>query len=231
MVIGDEFVRKTAKNHFLHTRRPDTFAIKHYEVNVITGDTADKNNNFFTGRICNAMVHLFNKSVNMPKIVAIVLEDDLINHIGDQGIGTTEHYAVYIEDIIKDFKRISEKFKAILPDSATRVNWPKLVFIVPTLHRNYDNYGQRKIFNEVLEAVTKEHEKICWSLKLLQIWDENDCQLFLKREQRFTREGLNNLWYAIDKTFAFCNRKMFREEARNSPSLGKRKYGQSTTEQ
>ena len=214
-MVGEEFVRRTARQHFIHNRSTDAYAINHFEVNIITGDTLENHNRFLTGRICNGMIYLFNTSINMPKMVFVILEDDMINYTPVQGVGAAEHYEVYIEDIIRDFNRIVNSFKQIIPKSATRCNWPKLIFINATLHRNYNNYRLHKEFNEVLDTVTNHHNNV-WSAKLLQLWDENDINLFLKHEQRFTKDGLDVFWSAVDRTIAFCNRRMECEEAKYS---------------
>ena len=163
------------------------------------------------------MVSLFNKSVNMSKFVAVILENDVINSVDINSCKEAlEHYIIIIENIVKDFNKIVDKFRLILPAYAARPNWPKLVFILPTLHRSYNDYEHRKVFIETIETVCKNQNNV-WPVKLLHVWDKNDARLFNKNDQKHTREGMETLWAAIDNTLAFCNRKLHREDAKMKP--------------
>ena len=62
----------------------------------------------------------------------------------------------------------------------------------------------RKIFNKVLEVSVQNYD-YAYSLKLRKVWNEQDPALYLKREGRFTAQGLNAYWEAIDKTVKFAN--------------------------
>ena len=230
MIIGDTFVRKSAKQHLINSRREDLTCLKQFEVNVATGDTYDRNNPYFTGRICNSLIKLINNSINMPKLVVLIVENDIINEVKCDGIGSSEHYIAYIENIIKDFKRVIEQFREILPISGQRNTWPKLLFLPATLHRNYsfNKYRERKVFNEVLSTISDHHKDTVWALKLMQVWNENDLSLYSKTEQRYTKEGLDTFWRAVDRTIAFGNRKLNRETNRPPPKMSNMTEGEES---
>ena len=106
-----------------------------------------------------------------------------------------------------------ESFSIRLPEQAKRNGWPKLIFLASTLHRNYNDYGDRKAFNLALDTVCAKHNDVL-PLRLLQIWNENDTNLYSATEQRYIAAGLPKLWAAIDRTIAFCSKKMSRDELR-----------------
>ena len=49
----------------------------------------------------------------------------------------------------------------------------------------------------------------------MQVWDENNMNIFSHREQRFTSEGLHIYWKAVDRTIAYANQRLIREVMRN----------------
>ena len=146
----------------------------------------------------------------MPKMVVVILEDDLIKYVGS-GNYVDIYYAKYIEEIIKDFHRLKDKMSNLLPSNSKRTGWPRLVFIQPTLHRYYSNYELRQKLIATIEETIKPFNDV-WALKLLQIWDKNNCNYYRYEQQSHTGEGLQALWMAIDRTIHFANQKVIREE-------------------
>ena len=176
-------------------------------------------NPFLIGRINNAMIQGFNNAINMPKMVVIVIENDIINDLKDKDPTTKhEYYGRFLEYIIKTFQETSEKFRKLLPVAAQRPGWPKLIFITPTLHRFYKDYDARVKFIETLNIVAAQYANV-WAVKLLQVWDENNTSIYLKYEQRYTGDGLNILWRAVDRSISFCNRKIIREDGKSDSEL------------
>ena len=212
ILVGDSFVRKTAKANFLHLNKDTAYATNNMEVIIKAGDPYDTNiKNFFTARINNAMVQAFNEVTNMPKMVVVILESDLIDAVSGEGDEVIMYYGRYLEDIIDDFHKIVKEMRQILPENAMKRGWPRLVFIIPTTHRNYTDKQKRQWFIDTLLTVVKYYDDV-WALKLIQVWDENNCNIFSKRDNIFSREGLQIFWSAVDRTMAFCSRKITREE-------------------
>ena len=208
IIAGDTFVAKTAKIHFL--RLKNCFTTQHFETTIKASDRYNTSNAFINARICNAMVSGFEHAQNMPKLVVLVLENDVINAV-EKGKYAPIFYNRMIADVIKEFHKIVEKFRKLLPVYAQRQNWPKLVFIMPTLHRFFNDYDDRRTFIDSLEKMVKDHDDVM-ALKLLQVWNENNPNFFYQQQQRYSGEGLNALWSAIDKTIAYCSRKITRDD-------------------
>ena len=212
-MVGDTFVNRTARGSFLRNEHENAYTINNFEVGISAVDKSVAHNPYITSRLNNAMVNLFNGAINMPKIVVVVLEEDLINEVSYEGNAATECYAKYLTEIIDDFHRITTAFRQVLPNNAKKQGWPKLLMIPATLHDDYDNNNARVLFNDTLEAVAQYHNDVC-PLKLLQVWDPHDHSIYSKTEQRYINGGVNRLWSAIDRTIAFCNRRICREDAR-----------------
>ena len=214
IMVGDTFVRRSARQTFL--RLENCLTTSWFEVHIKTSDL-NCTNPYLIGRINNAITAGFNVAPNMPKIVALILEADLINEV--RGLKyerqKQEYYGKFIEAIVTHFHDVKGRFDTLLPVNGKRPGWPKLALIMATLHRNYtrSDYDDRRKFNETLQIVAKKHKDV-WPLKLIQVWDENNNNLFIHREQRMTSEGYTAYWKAIDRTLVYCNKQIKIEDNR-----------------
>ena len=181
----------------------------HFETVIKASDRYNTSNAFINAGISNAIVHGLERVQNIPKMVVLVLENDIINSV-EKGKYAVIFYNRMIADIIKDCKKAAGKLSKLLPVNAKRTGWPKLIFIMPTLHRYFNDYDDRRTFIESLEKTVKEHKNV-WVMKLLQVWDENNANFFYHEQQRYSGAGLNALWQAVDKTIAYCSRKITRD--------------------
>ena len=209
VILGDIFVRQTAKSQFL--RLKDAYS-KRFDIDIAAGDIFSDVNQV-TCRITNAYVQKLNNCINMPKIVLVVLENDIINEVELKSFGVSEYYGRHIEEIINECNKITLEFANILPFQAKRDGWPKFIWVSPTQH-NYTPLQKvmRGKFTEVLENIAQHHRNV-WPVKLRQIWDENNNSLFSHANNKFTNEGLHTFWTAIDRTLKYCDKKITRQEA------------------
>ena len=210
IVLGDLFVRRTAKAQFL--RLKDAYS-KRFDIEIAAGDIFSEVDQI-TCRISNAYIDKLNNCVNIPKMVFIVIENDIINDVELKSFGVTEFYGRYIEEIINECNKITLEFANILPFQSKRDGWPRFVWIVPTQHNNYSPLQKelRMKFAEVLENIAQHHRNV-WTLKLRQVWDENNNSLFSHSNNKFTNEGLHTFWTAFDRTVKYCDKKINRQEA------------------
>ena len=213
MVVGAAFVRKTAKNDFLHMK--DCYSTMRFKPHIVAGDKHSSINPYFTSRLHNALVQGLEKCSTIPKMVIVVLEDDLIHHIGEVR-ESQEYYKHYIEAIYQDFAETCKKLHTMMPTSSKRENWPKIIMIEASIHRYYKNIQSRKDFNEEAQIAAKKFQNI-WSVALKQIWNEHNLNLYRFDEQKFTGEGLCTFWKAVDRTIMFCDKKISRFEAQMDP--------------
>ena len=77
------------------------------------------------------------------------------------------------------------------------------------MHINFNNKHQRRAVNKAMEKEVKRlGDEDIWQMSLRQVWDENNRNIFLKQENRFTSEGLNIFWLAVDRTILYCDKKI-----------------------
>ena len=212
VIVGDAFVRKSAKN--MYGRTKNSYGTTKFEVKIGAADKFSNNNPFITTRIINSFIKQLNDCQNMPKIIMLVLEDDLINNIKEtKRDAATIIFEEYIEFIMREFNAAISHFSELLPSNAKRQGWPKKVILLPSMHRNYTQTSLqlRRALGEVMENKAKENEFM--SLKLVQVWDQHHQNYVKSDNNQITNEGLLSFWEAVDRTIRFCDKKMIRAEA------------------
>ena len=213
IIAGDRFVRTTAKN--VYFRISNCFGATRYETTIASADKYSNNNPFMLTRITNAIQRELNASINCPKMIVLILEEDLIDEIGEKDRKKASiYFEIYVRFIIREINNMVEKFRHLLPENAKQDGWPKIVLIEPSVHRNYDYemLRMRQDLGEVLRFHSKGKNDV-WAMQLIQIWNKNDINLVKPENNKITQEGIIALWKAIDRTIRFCDKKMIRAEA------------------
>ena len=223
IIVGDNFVRRTAKSHFL--RLKDSYS-QRFEIDIATGDVFSSNE-YITSRMTNALIEKLNVCINLPKLIVFIPENDFIQEIEYKGWGVTEYYGKYLEEIINETNKLIMEFLSELPSKSKRDGWPKVVWILPTLHKNYSPQDRelRIKFTETIENIAQHHKNV-WSVKLKQVWDEDNISLYSHLNRKYTNEGYHTFWTAVDRTIKFCDRKITRLEIGNEMNLYRQNFKQ-----
>ena len=164
-------------------------------------------NPFALGRVRNALVTALNESVQCPRIIIMILEDDIINGLTfDEDVEITEKllYKVYnkvCKWIVREVARLIECYVDVVPAKAMKRD-PMIIWVLPTQHKNYKNNWERHIFSKCLNSAAKGKKNMP-VLELKQVWDEYDGNLFSKERNHFTDQGHRVFWQAVDRTVRF----------------------------
>ena len=150
---------------------------------------------------------MFNK---LPRLIAIIFEDDLAEAIKVDNFGISEGYEKILKWLLREYTRSILTIKEKLPKKSIRTDWPHLLLIAPSIHKNYHNDKFRRKFTHALEKVVWNRPQTSHvsTLRLGHTWDQEDGNLFLAHQQRFTDKGVSTLWQAIDKAIRFCITKL-----------------------
>ena len=208
IVIGDHFVESSADQHFKKRDEKYSYAVRHFDIDIASTSANTSNNPEIMSRLRNNLVVALNRTVVMPKIIMIVLEDDIIKTIDHKDHSLGKHYERRIKWLMSQYRRIIESFLEKLPLKCKREGWPKFLWVSPTLHKNYKNNVERKKFTQTLESNALITEKTT-ALRVRNGWDFEDNNLFLNDQQRFTVEGLASIWSAVDQVLEFYDLSKF----------------------
>ena len=192
-LIGEDFVEETARRCFV-MKKEDAEFFTHTKFGVKCFGSNSFRSCFLTTivRVRNNLANALKEIVTpIPKMVFIMLEDDVVKELGDVE-GLPHIYGRCIEWLHHEIrKQISAHIDA-LPKRAQRE--PYIVWILPSRHMNYCNDSRRELFAECIENILQVHDNKTFALPLKQNWDQYDPSIFLYDSQRYSASGLDRLW-------------------------------------
>ena len=161
-------------------------------------------------RITNTLITAINAKTVLPKMLVMVLEDDVIKYLEHDDYGATEMYGKVITYIEKEIQDALFKFKSFIPQKAKRPGRPQIVWICPSIHKNYGRNTLRKKFGGQLELLLRG-KPFTTVLKLKQVWNTDNDNLVAPHNKQLTRDGEYALWKAIDRSISFADRVIFNQ--------------------
>ena len=103
-----------------------------------------------------------------------------------------------------EFDHMMKSFKEKLPNKAKKACFPHWLWVEPPMHRYFNDNDLRKKFSQCLQNMGKLHADTS-VLAMKKIWDPDDSSLFLHSEQRFTVQGYQRYWEAVDHTIRYLD--------------------------
>ena len=212
-MIGDTFVEDTVRQNFTKTKQ-ELYTKESYEITAYTVNKDTSSFNSVAARVRHALIQAMNESTKSPKLVVIILEDAIIkevqNNLKDKILYNPDKvykrlYRENIKWLVREINRADMCYKELLPKKSLWDNFPHYLFIIPTKHKAYNNNVARTTFSSILSEAVQAVGSNFSSMQLKQLWDSQDGNLFLKNQQRFTAEGKQTFWQAVDRTIKFCD--------------------------
>ena len=196
----------TIKENFLHRSREDNlYTTNSFEVTALHGGENLRNT---MTRMVNSLVSALNTMNVLPKWLIVVPEDDLIKNLKFEEYGVSEAYGRIIDWIMVEHNKALTRMKGFLPHKTKKHQWPLILWIIPTLHTNYDNFELRKKFARSLRIAANNNNVAV--LPLRQVWKIYDKNVYSRSQQRYITSGLPILWTAIDRTIKFADQRITR---------------------
>ena len=229
--MGDEFAHKTFHSHFKNNKTSDgaynTYTFKHFEVREFLTSKYSGNIRNIISRIRNGFVTAVNEHAVLPKLVVVILDDDIIqNASASNGDNLSIHYRKILECLFRLVNRVFEVYKDLLPEKAKRDNVPHILWMAPPTHKFFteDSNTKRNHFTVSLASVVSQFKNMSM-LKMLKFWDHNDSNLFMEENYKFTSAGLTIYWRSVDAAIKFWNvalAKKFEKNRKNPGQQNKR---------
>ena len=203
--LGDEFISKTHGPYFQDNYDfkdldyfKDSYIRNHFDTAIYCDGslTLSMKNRNVIGRIFNNIVCAINKDIILPKIIVLVMEDDLIkssNHYTD-GISTL--LGQQCEWLANEIHRTISGYKEKLPTKARKFRYPHILWIGAVHHTDFGgkkNYFRKK-FNTCALSVTELFREM--DFLMLNTWDSHDKSLVTDSE--LNASGKEKYWQAVD---------------------------------
>ena len=207
-LIGDEFAFNSYHDHFRQRRnelKPSSFTFSNFEVTEFLSSRYSSNIRNVLARIKNNLVRGLDGKRILPKLIVIVLDDDLTKYVRSDK-GAEVHITKMVTWLMKQYERVISIYTEGLPNKAKKATWPHLLWIQPAMHKYFGKASndKRSLFGKVLNTSVKFRSNMT-SLEMKKFWDYDDTNLFVHENYRFTTTGLKTYWESIDSAIRFWN--------------------------
>ena len=137
--IGDAFIRETVSNLLSNT---SSYTKTNFEATAFCASRSTVTTSSIKNpiaRIHNALVAGMQRSATLPKMIIIILEDDILSYLDHNDYGATEMYGKIITYLESEIQKSILNFKSFMPKKAKRVGCPHFVWIAPSSNSSYAN--------------------------------------------------------------------------------------------
>ena len=198
--ISDDFGSKSYAEHYFQWE-PSSFqsyALENYECSGLISSSASLNTSFLS-RIRNSFISGIADQTTFPKLVVLVLDDELIDSVVKQNdtssytIGKVLHWLM--SELDKSVRVMKEDY---LLNKSKRANEPHFLWIEVPFHYMLDNNELREKFNTCLRNISQLHQDHS-VLALKKVCDSKDSTYFTRGPDtiRFTASGWQTYWEAV----------------------------------
>ena len=157
-------------------------------------------------RIANSYAATLNKKDKLPKIVLIVLDDDIIQEFMDVKLGVSSAFGIWLEWLVGTISQMTHDRKEQLPDKAVKTDYPVIFWTAVPHHRNFENAALRTKFNISLNTNVRPFQQMR-VIKMKEIWDYNNT--IIVSRNRITPEGEIVYWKSVSTSVQYNMEKMF----------------------
>ena len=128
-----------------------------FEVLTFCKSRHDSKDTNMLSRIKSSISRAINDQVKLPKIIVLVLDDDLLDFLRYENVTML---GTWIEWLCKIFVEVINDRKRQLPNKAKKSEYPILYWVCPPHHKNFDNNSARSKLLTAMETVFKLYEEI-----------------------------------------------------------------------
>ena len=215
-IVGDTFMATTVRENVEKVADESWFLHKNFEVRYFYNSRCNSTNTNLISRLQGTLTAAINKRVNLPKLIIIVLNRDVIEAV-DAGSATyaATVMGVWLEWLAKQFVEVVETRRSQLLHKAQRMDEPIFYWSAIPSHKGY-SYEVRAIiakFNNTLESVLKVHPSMCL-IKIKKGWQIEDVNLINPRNDKLSNEGVAQYWLSLDASVKFNLQKRLEFQAR-----------------
>ena len=172
-------------------------------------------------RITNSLIKAMKDEAAVPKILVVVLEDDIIRYVNFNDYRVTTLFGRVIEFLSTTVRQVIDQFKEqYLPTRAKKEQYPMIIWITPTIHMHYRNNNLcRKFANEMESQVPTNHHAFCSDV----LWNSQSPAVVNDMTGKMIPAGIRRYWHAVDRLIRYANTYFFdsvQEEQNDVNSAG-----------
>ena len=155
------------------------YSFKTYEVIEFLSSKYKSSNPSPASRLINNIVYGFNRHRQLPKLIILVPDDDIVKNIkSSEAMMIT--IGMVSEWITREVLRAVESDKEMLPDKCKCATTPQIMWIAPPTHKYFgtSNNKKREVHTKCLERIAKKHDTV-HTLRIIKCWNHDDSNAFI----------------------------------------------------
>ena len=140
-LIGDDFCYYTVQQYFKeakfdHGRTHALYAFNNFEVTEFVSSKYKSHNPSVLGQLLNNLMYALNTcKTNLPKVIAVVLDDDVVKNVHAKNNKSGEvQLNIITEWLLREFEKCITIYKDQLPPKAKKLGYPHLLWLCPPTH-------------------------------------------------------------------------------------------------
>ena len=192
----------------------DTYAFLHFEMHDFFSSRYTSHNRSTAGRIINQFIKALNEHNTLPKLVVVILDDDLITDIPNNS-STFMKIRDIMKWLFRQFEHNLKIYKDFLPVKAKMALLPHVLWIAPPVHKYFRNNRRCEMLTDCMQKHVKMYQHMS-VLKLIKIWDPEDSSSYIYENDRFTSDGLVRYWLSVDSAIRYWNVAIFSKLGRKN---------------
>ena len=224
--LGDEFCDKTYHQYFKGNEKSqcNTYTFTKYEVRDFISSQYKSNIRSLLGRLVNSLYKGLNKHSALPRLIVVILDDDLVSSIDYRKSDCDETLHKLTSWLMREFAKAIRATKDVLPEKAKSEHLPHILWMAPQLHKYFGDFNneQRFMQSDSLHEIVKTMQDMSM-LKLVKAWDKEESHFFIRDAYRFTSAGLEAYWQLIDCAIKFWDTVLSKKFTNKKPHLQQRK--------
>ena len=213
--IGDGFLAGTYSKGYQQTEQNEQFLREHFGVLAFHNDQHLDTN--LISRIRNVLVSALNKHSKLPKLVVIVLDNDMIKFVDHEKYGASIALGKIMDVVVESLDSVIKTRKDQIAKNAYRDQEPHFIWMGAPIHQDFNDNSLRVKFNTCMESIIKQFKNMSF-LMPRKGW-EIDNHKIVKNES-FTVDGSKMYWKAVECAIKFWMAKNIGQIVQTGPKLG-----------
>ena len=170
-----------------------SFANNHFDVNILSC-------------LRNVFIAALNKHAKLPRIISVILDDDILRYINHNKVGLSMEISTMLEWLFVEFDKALTTHVDQMPKKCKLANtvFPHFVWFGLPFNVNLKDNKARACFNKCLEQIAPQFQNVSVLLPK-KGWDEFDRAVVSNNS--FTAKGIAIYWRAIDAGILFWDTK------------------------
>ena len=212
-LIGDEFADRSYLENFKHAKAAEDtnqlYCVENFDILTYTTTQYSSSVRNVLARFRLLIAKAISDNTLLPKLILIVPDDDIIcqSKVSSEGV---EGFKYIMSSLIEKIHRLITGYKTKLPKSQFKTGshtscgfCHQRTGISTTIQTGRDlQWPWNKYLQITITAIVPSN---C-ALRLKNVWDEHDTDLYYQDQGRFTQKGLHTYWEAIDAAVKFWGR-------------------------